>query len=97
MKFSMFSSSSTSNKIKVKLPEEPNTPTLRCLLNGPFKDLHFTVSEHRITPVHDVVFLDDVDNPTVTPLIYRPKRSTSPVNADETTNDTNGLYFESEE
>ncbi|KNC25245.1 hypothetical protein FF38_10265, partial [Lucilia cuprina] len=91
MKIPMFSSSSTTNKIKVKLPDESNTPTLRCLLNGPFKDLHFNVTDHRITPVHDVVFLDDVDNPTVTPLIYRPKRSTSPANTDETPNETDGF------
>ncbi|XP_075155372.1 uncharacterized protein LOC142228747 isoform X2 [Haematobia irritans] len=73
MKFTMFSSSTSLNKVKVKLPSDHSTPTLRCLLNGPFRDLHFTVTDHRITPVHDVVFLDEVDNPNVTPLIYRPK------------------------
>lgn len=71
-------------------------PTLRCLLNGPFKDLHFSVSDHRIAPVHDVVFLDEPDNSTVTPLIYRPKRSTSPPagDVDQSTDDSNVYYFE---
>ncbi|XP_073831688.1 uncharacterized protein [Musca autumnalis] len=76
MKFPMFSSSSSSlhkHKVKTKIPSESATPTLRCILNGPFRDLHFTVTDHRITPVHDVVFLDEVDNPSVKPLIYRPK------------------------
>ncbi|KAH8414833.1 hypothetical protein KR215_006338, partial [Drosophila sulfurigaster] len=45
--------------------------TLRCLLNGPFRDLHFNVSDHRLIPVHDVVFLDDIER-NVKPLIYRP-------------------------
>lgn len=44
---------------------------LRCLLHGPFRDLHFNVSDHRLIPVHDVVFLDDVER-NVKPLIYRP-------------------------
>ncbi|KAH8387936.1 hypothetical protein KR093_010383, partial [Drosophila rubida] len=45
--------------------------TLRCLLNGPFRDLHFNGSDHRLIPVHDVVFLDDIER-NVKPLIYRP-------------------------
>lgn len=52
--------------------------TLRCLLHGPFRDLHFNVSDlHRIIPVHDVVFLDDVEC-NVKPLIYRPVLAETP-------------------
>lgn len=49
------------------------TSTLRCLLNGPFRDLHFNIADHhhRIIPVHDVVFIDDIES-NVKPLIYRP-------------------------
>jgi len=50
------------------------TSPLRCLLNGPFRDLHFNVSDHRLIPVHDVVFLDDFEH-NVKPLIYRPVTS----------------------
>ncbi|XP_023176370.2 uncharacterized protein LOC111603128 [Drosophila hydei] len=60
---------------KIKLPPHETdvvaSSTLRCLLNGPFRDLHFNVSEHRLIPVHDVVFLDDIER-NVKPLIYRP-------------------------
>ncbi|KAI8036125.1 hypothetical protein M5D96_010985 [Drosophila gunungcola] len=62
---------------KIKLPPEDAvlvTSPLRCLLNGPFRDLHFNVSDHRIIPVHDVVFLDDFER-NVKPLIYRPVTS----------------------
>ncbi|KAH8410534.1 hypothetical protein KR222_004717, partial [Zaprionus bogoriensis] len=51
--------------------------TLRCLLNGPFRDLHFNVSDHRLIPVHDVVFLDDIEH-SVKPLIYRPVLAETP-------------------
>lgn len=50
------------------------TSPLRCLFNGPFRDLHFNVTDHRIIPVHDVVFLDDFER-NVKPLIYRPVTS----------------------
>ncbi|XP_034119170.1 uncharacterized protein LOC117578102 [Drosophila albomicans] len=60
---------------KIKLPPHDTdaaaSSTLRCLLNGPFRDLHFNVSDHRLIPVHDVVFLDDIER-NVKPLIYRP-------------------------
>ncbi|EDW00036.1 GH12639 [Drosophila grimshawi] len=60
---------------KIKLPphdtEAAASSTLRCLLNGPFRDLHFNVNDHRLIPVHDVVFLDDIER-SVKPLIYRP-------------------------
>ncbi|XP_033150273.1 uncharacterized protein LOC117134913 [Drosophila busckii] len=66
---------------KIKLPPADDadvgaSSTLRCLLNGPFRDLHFNVSDHRIIPVHDVVFLDDIEQ-SVKPLIYRPVLSES--------------------
>ncbi|XP_064538614.1 uncharacterized protein LOC135428497 [Drosophila montana] len=60
---------------KIKLPSHDTdaaaSSTLRCLLNVPFRDLHFNVSDHRVIPVHDVVFLDDIER-NVKPLIYRP-------------------------
>ncbi|XP_026838503.1 eye-specific diacylglycerol kinase isoform X16 [Drosophila erecta] len=62
---------------KIKLPPEDAvlvTSPLRCLFNGPFRDLHFNVTDHRIIPVHDVVFLDDFER-NVKPLIYRPVTS----------------------
>ncbi|XP_070075242.1 uncharacterized protein [Drosophila takahashii] len=62
---------------KIKLDPEDAvlvTSPLRCLLNGPFRDLHFNVSDHRLIPVHDVVFLDDFER-NVKPLIYRPVTS----------------------
>ncbi|EDW26471.1 GL12963 [Drosophila persimilis] len=63
---------------KIKLPSEDTalvTSPLRCLFNGPFRDLHFNVSgDHRLIPVHDVVFLDDFER-NVKPLIYRPVTS----------------------
>ncbi|XP_037935809.1 eye-specific diacylglycerol kinase-like isoform X1 [Teleopsis dalmanni] len=68
---------STTNA-KVKLPNE-SAPTLRCLLQGSFREFHFTSTDHRITPVHDIVFLDEVDNCSVKPLIYRPVPTTPEV------------------
>ncbi|XP_070132663.1 uncharacterized protein [Drosophila bipectinata] len=62
---------------KIKLPSEDAvlvTSPLRCLFNGPFRDLPFNVGDHRLIPVHDVVFLDDFER-NVKPLIYRPVTS----------------------
>ncbi|XP_030567364.1 uncharacterized protein LOC115767273 [Drosophila novamexicana] len=60
---------------KIKLPPHDTdaaaSSTLRCRLNIPFRDLHFNVADHRLIPVHDVVFLDDIER-NVKPLIYRP-------------------------
>ncbi|XP_022211715.2 uncharacterized protein LOC111067011 [Drosophila obscura] len=71
---------------KIKLPSEDTalvTSPLRCLFNGPFRDLHFSVSgDHRLIPVHDVVFLDDFEH-NVKPLIYRPVTSESVLLASE--------------
>ncbi|KAH8345151.1 hypothetical protein KR059_006936, partial [Drosophila kikkawai] len=70
--------------ISLQLPSEDSvlvTSPLRCLFNGPFRDLHFNVSDHRIIPVHDVVFLDDFER-NVKPLIYRPVTSEVAANAD---------------
>ncbi|KAH8300832.1 hypothetical protein KR018_012594, partial [Drosophila ironensis] len=51
------------------------TSPLRCLFQGPFRDLPFNVGgDHRLIPVHDVVFLDDFER-NVKPLIYRPVTS----------------------
>lgn len=50
------------------------TSPLRCLFTGPFRDLPFNVGDHRLIPVHDVVFLDDFER-NVKPLIYRPVTS----------------------
>lgn len=64
------------------------TSTLRCLLNGPFRDLHFNIADHHhrsIIPVHDVVFIDDIEC-NVKPLIYRPVLAeTLPVTSTSTT------------
>nr|XP_014102509.2 uncharacterized protein LOC106627053 isoform X1 [Bactrocera oleae] len=79
---SMFSTSNT----KIKLPSDSTAPTLRCLLNGP---LNLTNAEHRITPVHDVVFLDEVD-PDIIPLNYRPIPTSPEATSSETENGFNG-------
>ncbi|EDX02207.1 uncharacterized protein Dyak_GE15808 [Drosophila yakuba] len=74
---------------KIKLPPEDAvlvTSPLRCLFNGPFRDLHFNVTDHRIIPVHDVVFLDDFER-NVKPLIYRPVTSEVAASATAAAND----------
>ncbi|XP_023037199.1 uncharacterized protein LOC111519649 [Drosophila willistoni] len=66
----MFSASN--GKIKLPPPDaHAVTSPLRCLFNGPFRDLHFNATDNRLIPVHDVVFLDDFEH-NVKPLIYRP-------------------------
>ncbi|XP_020713942.1 uncharacterized protein LOC110117940 [Ceratitis capitata] len=85
----MFSTTNT----KIKLPSDSAVPSLRCLLNGSFRDLNFVNTDHRITPVHDVVFLDEVD-PTIKPLNYRPIITSSLTVTSERIhkfNGTNGL------
>ncbi|XP_036344612.1 uncharacterized protein LOC118753845, partial [Rhagoletis pomonella] len=87
MKFQypMFSATNT----KIKLPSDATAPTLRCLLNGPFRELHFAATDHRITPVHDIVFLDEVD-PAITPLNYRPIATSPEATSPDGINGFNG-------
>ncbi|XP_050744568.1 uncharacterized protein LOC127011525 isoform X2 [Drosophila biarmipes] len=74
--------SAANGKIKLDPDDaELATSPLRCLLNGPFRDLHFHAGDHRLIPVHDVVFLDDFEH-AVKPLIYRPVTSEVAASAD---------------
>ncbi|XP_053948404.1 uncharacterized protein LOC128856955 isoform X2 [Anastrepha ludens] len=83
--YSMFSTTNTKNK----LPSDSIAPTLGCLLNGPFRDLHFTGTDHRVTPLHDIVFLDEGD-PAITPLNYRPIATSPTATSSDATNGFNG-------
>ncbi|XP_030386703.1 uncharacterized protein LOC115633401 [Scaptodrosophila lebanonensis] len=70
--------SAANGKIKLPPQETAASSALRCLLHGgPFRDLHFSVSDNRLIPVHDVVFLDDDIDRNVKPLIYRPVHAES--------------------